>query len=605
MKFKQAIRVFALWSAVFAGIFAQGQSKSAPAAPDVSGEWQGKLTTLRINVTIDKAADGALSGKMLSVDQGNVTFAIDAVTFQNESSTLRLDMKSIGAVYEGKLNADGSEINGTWQQSGNSLPMVLRRPGAAAKTTLKPVTIGKVPFTPCRTADGNNEGLCGTYEVFENRETKAGRKIALNIFILPALTEKPGAPVFALAGGPGQSAVEAFPPVGYINNLRQQGPVVMVDQRGTGKSNLLQCQLRDPNSVQAMIGDFYSMDSLRACRTELEKHADLTQYTTSISMDDIDDVRAAMGYDKINLVGGSYGTKAALVYLHRHPEHVRTVTLEAVASPQYKIPLAFSKTIQASVDHLITACAADAACHKGYPNLKQEFLTVVERLDKSPAQFELMNPAVGKMQTVSLSRHAFIAFLRPVLYVPQLASAFPLMVHSAYQNDWNVYGNAVLRLVKALDNVVARGMSFSVICAEDIPSITEEDIQRDTAGTYLGDYSVRLYQKACKEWPRGSVPKNFFEPFRSDVPVLLISGVLDPATPPEMARDVASRLSHGRLVEIPEGTHGTGSPCIDGLISKFVAQGSTDGLDTSCVSQIHLPPFITQEQMNAARSQNK
>lgn len=605
MKFKLAIRVFALWIAVFAGIFAQGQPKSAQAAPDVSGEWQGKLTTLRLNLTVDKAADGALSGKMLSPDQGNVTFAIDAVTFQNQSNTLHLDMKSIGAVYEGKLDQDGTEINGTWQQSGNSLPLIFRRPGAAAKTTLKPTTIGKIPFTPCRSVDGNSEGLCSTFEVFENRETKAGRKIPLNIFILPALTEKPGAPVFALAGGPGQSAVEAFPVTGYINELRQQGSVVMVDQRGTGKSNLLQCQLRDPNSAQAMISDFYSMDALRACRTEMEKRADLTQYTTSISMDDIDDVRAAMGYDKINLVGGSYGTKAALVYLHLHPEHVRTVTLEAVASPQYKIPLAFSKTIQASVDHLIAACAADAACHKDYPNLKQEFLTVLERLDKSPAQFELMNPAVGKKQTVMLSRGSFVAFLRPVLYVPQLASAFPLMVHSAYQNDWTVYGSSVFRLVKALDNVVARGMSFSVICAEDIPSMTEEEIKRDTAGTYLGDYSVRLYQKACKEWPRGSVPKNFFEPFRSDVPVLLISGVLDPATPPEMARDVASRLSHGRLVEIPEGTHGTGSTCIDGLISKFVTQGSADGLDTSCVSQIHLPPFITQEQINAARSQSK
>ena len=605
MKFKKAIRVFALVIAVCTGLYAQGQSKSAQAAPDVSGEWQGKITTLRIVVNLDKVADGALSGKLISVDQGNVTIPIDAATFQSESSTLHLELKRIGAVYEGKLGPDGSEINGTWQQSGNSLPLVFRRPGAAAKTTLKPVTVGKIPFTPCRTVDGNSEGLCGTYEVFENREAKTGRKIALNIFILPALTEKPGAPVFAIAGGPGQSSVEAYPTAGYINDLRRQGPVVLVDQRGTGKSNLLQCQLRDPNSMQAMIGDFYSLDALRSCRAELEKRADLTQYATSIAMDDLDDVRAAMGYDKINVVGGSYGTKAGLVYLHRHPEHVRTVTLEAVASPQYKIPLAFSKTIQASVDHMIAACDADAACHKDYPNLKQEFQTVLERLDKSPAQFELVNPGLGKTQPVSLSRSAFVAFLRPVLYVPQLASAFPLMVHQAFQNDFRFYGGVVFQLSATFEKTLARGMSFSVICAEDVPNITEEEIKRDTFGTYLGDYTIRLFQKACHEWPRGSIPKNFFEPFRSDVPVLLISGVLDPATPPEMARDVASRLSHGRLVEIPEGTHGTGSPCIDGLILKFVTQGSADGLDTSCVSQIHLPPFVTQEQIEAARSQNK
>ncbi|PYP82554.1 MAG: hypothetical protein DMG65_26070, partial [Candidatus Angelobacter sp. Gp1-AA117] len=159
MKFKKAIRVFALVIAVCTGLYAQGQSKSAQAAPDVSGEWQGKITTLRIVVNLDKVADGALSGKLISVDQGNVTIPIDAATFQSESSTLHLELKRIGAVYEGKLGPDGSEINGTWQQSGNSLPLVFRRPGAAAKTTLKPVTVGKIPFTPCRTVDGNSEGL--------------------------------------------------------------------------------------------------------------------------------------------------------------------------------------------------------------------------------------------------------------------------------------------------------------------------------------------------------------------------------------------------------------------------------------------------------------
>ena len=226
MHLKQAIRVFALITTLCLGATAQDQPKSAQtkAVTDVSGEWQGKITTLRLIVNLDKAADGALSGKLTSLDQGNIIIPIDAVVFQNESGTLRLELKRIGAVYEGKLGPDGTEINGTWQQGGNSLPLVFRRPGASAKTSLKAATIGKIPFTPCPTQDGNSEGLCGTYEVFENRETKSGRKIALNIFILPSLTDKPGAPLFAIAGGPGQSAVEAYPTAGYINNLRRQGP---------------------------------------------------------------------------------------------------------------------------------------------------------------------------------------------------------------------------------------------------------------------------------------------------------------------------------------------------------------------------------------------
>src|SRR5271155_4102763 len=135
------------------------------------------------------------------------------------------------------------------------------------------------------------------------------------------------------------------------------------------------------------------LEKVRACRAELEKRADLTQYTTSIAADDLDDVRQAMGYDKINLYGGSYGTVAALVYLRRHGDHVRTLTLEGVASPQYRIPLAFPRTTQNSIDQLIERCAADEACHKDFPNLKKEFAALVEQLEKTPAHFETNNAA--------------------------------------------------------------------------------------------------------------------------------------------------------------------------------------------------------------------
>jgi hypothetical protein len=198
-------------------------------------------------VKIDQAADGTLSGKPTSVDQGNVTIPIDAVSLTPDGA-LTLELKRIGAAYEAKLSDDGKELIGTWKQGGNSVPLALHRPGAAAeKPTLKAKTLGRIPFEPCRTGDGNTEGLCGNYEVYENRSTQSGRKIALNIMVLPAISDKPaGDPWFALAGGPGQSAVEAFPLAGFTTKVREQRDVVLVDQRGTGKSNPLPCQLRDP-----------------------------------------------------------------------------------------------------------------------------------------------------------------------------------------------------------------------------------------------------------------------------------------------------------------------------------------------------------------------
>ncbi len=593
LKHLNCISAVCLAIALLAGqSIAAGQTQSK--IPESAlGEWRGSIANLRLVLKLERAADGSIGGNLISVDQGNVTIPVETIIYQN--GVLRLAMKLASTVYEGRLSEDGLEISGTWQQAGNSVPLVFRRPGAVPVSRLKPVTIGRVPFQPCRTSDGDTEGLCAKYEVYENRQTRTGRKISLNIMVLPALTDKPAPdPFVPLGGGPGQSSVETFPNVGYVNAVRQQRSVVLIDQRGTGHSNLLQCQLRDLNSAQSVVGDFYSSEKLRACRAELEKRADLTQYTTSIAADDLDEVRDALGYDKINVFGGSYGTRAGLVYLRRHEEHVRTLALEGVAPPQYKIPLPFSRTIQKSAEHLIDACASNDSCKQSFPDLASEFRTVVDRLEKSPAQFNLRNPGAGKIQQVNLSRGMFFANLRAVLYNPVFASQFPSMVHHAFKNDWTGYGAAVLNMNAALERILARGMSFSVLCAEDVPNITEAEIKNETEGTMLGDFQVRLYQKACQEWPRAGIPKDYLAPIHSDVPVLLISGVLDPATPPEMAEQTARDLAHSRLIAIQEGTHGTGSPCIDGLIANFVEQGSVEHLDASCTNEIHLPPFATK-----------
>ncbi len=580
------IALLSAWS------IASGQTRSN--IPESAlGEWRGSIANLRLVLKLERAGDGSIGGNLISVDQGNVTIPIETITYQNGS--LRLAMKLVSAVYEGRLSGDGKEISGTWQQGGSSVPLMFFRPGAAPVTRLKPVTIGRVPFQPCRTEDGNIEGLCAKYEVYENRQARTGRKIAINIMVLPALTDKPAPdPFVPLGGGPGQSAVETFPNAGYVNTVRQQRSIVLIDQRGAGHSNLLQCQLKDFNSAQSMVGDFFDLAKLRACRAELQKRADLTQYTTSIAADDLDEVRDALGYDKINVFGGSYGTRLGLVYLRRHEEHVRTLTLEGVAPPQYKIPLPFSRTIQKSIEHLIDACALDNSCKQSFPDLASEFRTIVDRLEKSPAQFNLRNPEAGKTQQITLSRGMFLANLRPVLYNPVFAGQFPSMVHHAFKNDWAGYGAAVLNVNARLERILARGMWFSILCAEDVPNITETEVKNETEGTLLGDFQVRLYQKACQEWPKGNIPKDYFAPIHSDVPVLLISGVLDPATPPEMAEQTAHDLAHSRLIAIQEGTHGTGSPCIDGLIANFVEQGSVEHLDASCTNEIHLPPFATK-----------
>ena len=555
----------------------------------IAGEWDGMLGKLHLVFEFEQTPESGLKLKLTSPDQGNAAVPVDSVTFAN--GKLDVEMKAIGGSYVATLTAAGDSFAGTWAQGAANLPLTLHRPGArAAAFTLKPRTIGTVPLEPCRTVDGNIEGLCGTVSVWENRELKRGRRLALKVMVLPAPEVSAADAFFPLAGGPGSSAIEMYPTTGYTNAIRKERDVVLVDQRGLGGSAPLNCDLRDLKNAQEVMGEEIPAERLRSCRKQLEHTADLTQYTTSIFADDLDEVRAALGYDKIDVFGTSYGTRAALVYLRRHGNHVRTIGLEGVVSPEYRIPLSFSRALQGSIDQIIARCAATTACQQSYPALRKEFDTLLARLDKAPAKAEV---TVGtSKQTVTISKGLFVSTLRPALYVPQVINAFPLMIHKAYEGDWSLYASIAFQVRSAIDKAINRDLSISVACSEDIPGLTEAMIRDLSAGTYLGDYQVRQYQNYCKEWAQGRAPADFHAAIHADVPALLISGALDPVTSLEASRETARGLSNSQTVLLDNGTHGTGSPCVDGIVARFVAAAGR--VDTSCTAEMKLEPFLTE-----------
>lgn len=558
--------------------------------PAVTGEWAGVIAgKLHVIVRIVHGEDNSLHGSLESIDQGHAKIDIDSVATDGKGA-VELNMKQIGAVYQGELNDAGTELTGSWQQGGSLIALNLRRTDAPPLKPLEPSTRGRIAFKPCPDSDG--QSLCGSYDVWENRTAKSGRKIALHILLLPAFAEKPAAdPVFAFAGGPGQSAAEAYPALTTIAALRKKRDIVLLDQRGTGQSNPLPCPIELNDAAVMITGTSpTSIQELTDCRKKLEAKADLTQYTTSYFADDLDEVRDALGYDKINVFGGSYGTLSGQVYARLHAKHVRAMVLEGVVPPSYRLPLPFAKTIQASLEKLFADCAADAACQKAYPNLKSEFETVVKRLDAEPVTLQFETGS-GKAQPVTITRGSFISRLRALLYQPAFVSALPYLIHRAFDSDLNPYAKAVFAMRSAVGQAIARGMAYSVGCAESVPYITESDIKQETGGTWLGDYDVRLYQKACEVWPQAKVSKDFLEPVHSDIPSLMITGAEDPATPPSEAEQAAVGLKNNRIVAIPHGTHLTASPCIDKLVVQFVNAGSSAGLDTTCAADIHHVPF--------------
>src|SRR5262249_12328105 len=282
------------------------------------------------------------------------------------------------------------------------------------------------------------------------RQSKTGRKISLRVVVAPALADKPAPdPIFYFAGGPGGSAVDTLQRAGkvYLANLRKERDLVFVDQRGTGGSNPLACNLHgDANDVKSYFGPLFSPDTVRECRSQLEKVADLTLYSTATAMEDIDQVRAALGYDKINLYGGSYGATAALAYLRQFPQHVRAVLVLGVAPPDAKLPLPFARGVQHAVDRLFEDCQADEKCREAFPNLRSEFESVVKRLEKEPASFDL--PGSTDASKLTLNKDTFREFVRTMLYSPDYSRWLPQMIHQAAEGDFRLFATIGLQVFR-------------------------------------------------------------------------------------------------------------------------------------------------------------
>jgi len=449
---------------------------------------------------------------------------------------------------------------------------------------------------PCHLPGVPDEARCGTVEVFENRDAKSGRRIALAVAVLPALgPDRLPDPVAFFDGGPGEATLED---AGYFQDhfkpLRGRRDILLVDARGTGRSGALNCP-EDPTArVQGFLDDFFPVAQVRACRDELAKRADLSQYTTPRIADDMAEVAAALGYSKLNVMGTSYGTRAALVFLRRHPDRVRTVTLYGVLPPDARVPLPAARNTQNALDALFADCVAQPACAAAFPALKADFAAVLKRVEAKPVPVEATDPETGAKVNIVLSREGVTQTLRYMLYGDFGIARVPLALHTAAAGDFHLLGDMGVLFGSQVGG--ARGLYLSVTCADDVAFIRPEEIPAAVAGTFLGDFRIRQQIAACREWPAAHLGPDALEPVVSDAPVLAFSGERDPTTPPANGAAVVSHLKNGRLVVVPHRGHGVigaeGSDCIVGVIDQFLAAGSVEKLDLACVSKIRAVPFV-------------
>ena len=463
-----------------------------------------------------------------------------------------------------------------------------------------PATAARPGLSPCRVA--GYEALCGSLELWEDRAAQRGRRIGLKVVVLPAIGAEPlPDPIVLFAGGPGGAIIDQAAGIAHdFARLRAQRDLLLVDQRGTGGSHRLGCDLSNGRgALQEAFDELLPEAAVRACRATLEEKADLRLYTTSTAADDLAEVMDRLGYRTANLVGASYGTRIAQVFMRRHPERVRTATLAGVAAMDQHLPLFHARDAQRSLDLLLAGCAADPACAAAFPRNAEALAEVLARLEREPARVVAVHPDTGERGEVTIGRDAFAEALRTGLYVPGTAVGLPLAIHRARGGDYEPFVDATLPRLTATIDGLAMGMYLSVTCAEDLPFLTEEAVRRATAGTFLRDYRVRQQQRACALWPRGAIPPGFHEPVRSEAPTLLVSGALDPVTPPVWAERVAAALPRSLLVVVPHGHHQdrglANQRCLDDVADTFIERGTVEGLDTSCFATMLRRGFTLPE----------
>jgi pimeloyl-ACP methyl ester carboxylesterase len=453
--------------------------------------------------------------------------------------------------------------------------------------------VGDPVLKPCRVAGIRNEVQCGVLARPLDPARPDGVKIEVHYVVVPALARrKLPDPVFLLAGGPGQSAIALAPTVlplfARLNNRRD---IVFVDQRGTGRSAPLACADTRQLPLAEQVDPERQIEQLSRCRAELQQlpYGDLRFFTTTIAMQDLDAVRARLGAERINLVGASYGTRAALELLRQFPSRVRRGVLDGVAPPDMALPASSGIDSQAAFDAMLAACEQEAACTQRHPTLRADWVSLLKSL---PKPVTVAHPLTGERETFVLTRAMLLAALRGPLYAPSLAAALPQVIADAARGRFEpLLGlNSVLATRREL--APAMGMHFSVVCAEDVPRLAQAaeppgaDFQADIA---------TLYQRVCAEWPRGEVPAAFYSLPPSASPLLLLSGGLDPATPPRHAERAARSLGRNALhVVAPHAGHGVMSlPCMRDVMFRFIdAADDAQALavDAACVKSIPRPP---------------
>lgn len=480
-----------------------------------------------------------------------------------------------------------------------------------------PEVTGEVEWEQCPFQDPGTGIECGALVVPADRDNPDAGTVRLRFGVVPGADGAPEDPVVYLSGGPGQSALE-FVSVAYgllYEPLAGDRTLVIVDQRGTGFSEpSLFCDEYLTWAMDSLGSDASpeeqateSAEALEECRQRLiDEGIDFGNYDSAASAADLEDLRAALGYQQWNLYGNSYGTRLALTAMRDYPAGIRSVILDAVYPVEANLYAEAPRNAERAMDAFFATCDADPNCADQFPELKQTFTALVDRLNAEPASITVPNPNPGPVGPARfqspLSGDGLVAGLFQSLYATDLIPFLPEIIAAADQGDFGTIGLLQGAFAAEL-GYVSLGMQLAVQCHEEVPFASAQDLETAsadyplvegffTSAATLGPQMLEL----CDDWGSGMPDAVEDEPVESDIPTLVMTGNLDPITPPRWGEAIASSLSAAQFFEFPYTGHGVlvARDCGVQMAQSFLDAPGAE-VDDSCIDAIVAPPFTTAE----------
>jgi len=440
---------------------------------------------------------------------------------------------------------------------------------------------------------------CGTLLVKENPADAQSREISLQILRLPAISPAPKQdPLFLIQGGPGGSSIDMAAMIyGAFADVRKNRDLIFVDQRGTGKSNAMQCdQLQD--SAQLLPEFEQTTKTLQLVKSCAEKYQQQVPfYTTPYAVQDLDTVRRALGYEKINLWGVSYGTRVVLEYMREFPQQIRTAILDGVAPVQIALPKYFQADAQTALESVSHECQAQEKCKALYGDIVEKAERVTQRFEKAqaennPIKIQFEHPRNQQSTKAVLTPKWFSGLIFMSLYSRDLTVLLPHAISDAERGDYRLLTSLfALASEQSSFSGISEGMRYSVVCNEDAKFISTYDTKN--AKPFFGMNMVKDFADVCAVWPKATLPENYNDPVISSIPTLLLSGNHDPVTPSRWAKMVAEHLSNSVQIVAPGGNHSISTEgCVPKIIAQFIELGSLKNIKTDCVKNIVPLPLV-------------